>query len=87
VVQALKERLNIPCSLLDPVTALDLPRAAREHAAGAISALGLGFGFVDPRGLAFDFLNPKRPAVQRNLRRIRMNGRCLLAPRRCCCWC
>jgi len=72
VVQALKERLNIPCSLLDPVTALDLPRAAREHAAGAISALGLGFGFFDPRGLAFDFLNPKRPAVQRNLRRIRI---------------
>jgi type IV pilus assembly protein PilM len=72
VVQALKERLNIPCSLLEPVTALDLPRAAREHAGGAISALGLGFGFVDPRGLAFDFLNPKRPAVQRNLRRIRI---------------
>jgi type IV pilus assembly protein PilM len=72
VVQALKERLNIPCSLLEPVTALDLPRSAREHAAGSISALGLGFGFVDPRGLSFDFLNPKRPAVQRNLRRIRM---------------
>src|SRR5207237_10020115 len=58
--------------LLDTATALDLPRAAREHAAGSISALGLALGANDPQGLPFDFLNPKRPAVQRNMRRIRM---------------
>src|SRR5439155_17417351 len=63
VVAALKNRLNIPCSLLDPASALDLPRAAREHAAGSISALGLVLGASDARGLPFDFLNPKRPAV------------------------
>src|SRR5439155_4291089 len=44
---------------------------AREHAAGSISALGLVLGASDARGLPFDFLNPKRPAVRRNMRRIR----------------
>ncbi len=72
VVEALQNRLNIPGSVLDPVSALDLPRAAREHAAGTISALGLGLAANDPQGLPFDFLNPKRPAVQRNMRRIRI---------------
>jgi Tfp pilus assembly PilM family ATPase len=71
VVQALKNRLNAPCSLLEPATALDLPRAAREHAAGSISALGLALGVTDAQGLPFDFLNPKRPAVVRNMRRVR----------------
>lgn len=72
VVGALQARLNTPCVLLDPASALDLPRAAREHAAGSISAVGLALGANDPQGLPFDFLNPKRPAVRRNLRRTRL---------------
>jgi outer membrane murein-binding lipoprotein Lpp len=72
VVAALQNRLNIPCTLLNPAEAMELPRAARDHAAGSISALGLALGANDPEGLPFDFLNPKRPAVQRNLRRLRL---------------
>ena len=72
VAEALSRRLNLPCSVLDPAVALDLPKAARAAAPGAISAIGLALGGVDAQGLAFDFLNPKRPAVQRNLRRIRV---------------
>jgi len=60
-----------------PGYCLDLPELAREHAAGAISALGLGFGFVDPRGLAFDFLNPSdRPC----------SGTCAASDDGRCCW-
>ncbi len=72
VVEALQARLNLPGTLLDPASALDLPKAAREHAAGSLSALGLALGANDPQGLPLDFLHPKRPAVQRNMRRIRM---------------
>ena len=72
VVEALKNRLNIPCNLLDPTSALGLPEVSRGDASGSISALGLALGVSDPQGLSFDFLNPKRPAVQRNMRRIRI---------------
>jgi hypothetical protein len=41
-------------------------------AAGAISALGLALGVLDRDGLPFDFLKPKRPAVQRDMKRIRL---------------
>ena len=71
VVDALQNRLNIPCSVLDPAAALDLPADAREHATGSISAIGLALSAGDATGLPFDFLNPKRPPVQRNMRRIR----------------
>ncbi len=72
VVEALRKRLNIPCELMEPARALDLPLEARGYASGAIAALGLGLSIFDPQGLPFDFLNPKRPAVRRNLRRIKL---------------
>ena len=72
VAAALGTRLSSPCELLDPTTALALPPGSREHAAGSIGALGLAFGLADVRGLPFDFLKPKRPAVQRDLRKIRI---------------
>src|SRR5204863_5834613 len=72
VVEALQIRLNMPASVLDPAKALDLPAEAREHATGSISAIGLALSAGDPDGLPFDFLYPKRPPVQRNMRRIRM---------------
>lgn len=71
VAEALARRLNLPCSRLT-LDALDLPGAARQHAAEAIGAIGLGLGVNDPGGLPFDFLKPKRPAVQGNARRIRV---------------
>ena len=36
--------------------------------------MGLALGATDLQGLDFDFLNPKRPAVQRDMRRIRLLG-------------
>ncbi len=72
VVQALSKRLSVPCSLLDPAAALGLENDARERARGALAAIGLALGFIDGHGLPFDFLDPKRPAVQRDMKRIRI---------------
>lgn len=70
IITALRERLSIPCKRLEPGAALELPEEMRSAASGAIGAMGLGLGVNDADGLPFDFLNPKRPAVQRDLRRI-----------------
>ncbi len=70
VVEAIEKRLDRTCTLLDLASVLDLPAEAREHAPGSISAIGLALGLSDDAGLPFDFLNPKRPAVQRDMRRI-----------------
>jgi type IV pilus assembly protein PilM len=72
VVQALSRRLSIPCSLLDPVSAFNLETESLERARGAVAAIGLALGFTDSAGLPFDFLDPKRPAVQRDMGRIRV---------------
>jgi Tfp pilus assembly PilM family ATPase len=72
VAEALQKRLNLPCTRLDVAAGLELTASAREHAAEAIGAIGLGLGANDPGGLPFDFLNPKRPAVQRDTRRLRV---------------
>ena len=71
LVTALAARVSTPVALLD-TSALDLPGDSRAHAAGATAAIGLSLGFADAGGLPFDFLNPKRPAVQRDLRKIRI---------------
>lgn len=70
VVEALSKRLSVPCTLLDPAAALELPTDAREHAHGSIAAIGLALGLGDSQGLPFDFLNPKHPAVPRDMRRL-----------------
>ncbi len=71
VVAALATRVSTPVALLD-ATALELPEDSRDPAAGATAGIGLALGFADAGGLPFDFLNPKRPAVQRDLRRIKI---------------
>jgi hypothetical protein len=70
MVQALQSLLPVPCAQLDPAGALRLAPEWRATAAGSIGAIGLALGSGDEHGLPFDFLNPKRPAVPRNLRRI-----------------
>jgi Tfp pilus assembly PilM family ATPase len=72
ILEALQSRLNLPCTLFNASCVPDLPKEARQHASGSLAALGLALGVTDPHGLPFDFLNPKRPAVQRNMRRIRL---------------
>lgn len=70
-VSALASRMGAAVELLDS-TALKLPADSRTEAAGATSAIGLALGYADAGGLPFDFLNPKRPAVPRDLRRIKI---------------
>lgn len=72
VVEAIEKRLSRPCTLLDPGTVFELPTESREQVAGALPAIGLALGCGDEGGLPFDFLNPKKPAVQRDMRRIRI---------------
>jgi type IV pilus assembly protein PilM len=72
VLESLSKRVGRPCALLDPASALGFSEEGRDQAAGAIAAIGLALGVNDPNGLPFDFLNPKKPAVQRDMRRIRI---------------
>ncbi len=71
LAKALAERLGLPTTHLDPATSLNLPAESRAEAPGALAALGLALGLADDDGLAFDFLNPKRPPIQRDLRRLK----------------
>ena len=71
VVAALATRVSTPVALLD-TAALELPDDSRTAAAGATAGIGLALGFADAGGLPFDFLNPKRPAVQRDMRKIKI---------------
>ncbi len=71
VMDLLSEQTDIPCVFLDPATTLGLPRERRQAAAGSVSVIGLAHGACSPNGLAFDFLNPKKPAVPRDLGRVK----------------
>lgn len=73
LVTALASRMSVPVAALD-TAALELPADARAAAAGAIAAIGLVLGYADAGGLPFDFLNPKRPAVPRDTRRLKIIG-------------
>jgi hypothetical protein len=72
IVEALQKRLTTPVSLLDVAAALKLSGGDRDKASGAMSSIGLALGISDPNGLPFDFLHPKRPPVQRDMRRVRI---------------
>lgn len=72
IVEALQKRLTAPVKLLDVAACLKLSGGDRDKASGAMSSIGLALGMADPNGLPFDFLHPKRPPVQRDMRRIRV---------------
>ncbi|MDB6038298.1 MAG: hypothetical protein JWM99_2139 [Verrucomicrobiales bacterium] len=71
ILLALSERLHIPCSRLEVRSTLNLPETDDGRAEGCIGLIGLILGASDPAGLAFDFLNPKKPAIQRDNRKLR----------------
>jgi Tfp pilus assembly PilM family ATPase len=64
-------KISIPVSVLDIGQALELPNEFRPNASGAIGPIGLVIGTLDLEGLPFNFLNPKKPAVQRDYRRLK----------------
>jgi type IV pilus assembly protein PilM len=74
IAAALGERFGVPAQVLDPRAALAEADGDKNRAAGALPAIGLGLEALDPAGLSFDFLNPKRPPVQHDYRRVRTFG-------------
>ncbi|MGB2822204.1 MAG: pilus assembly protein PilM [Phycisphaerae bacterium] len=66
--EELSRRLGAPCELFNPTAALGLGEI--ENPSAFISALGLAIGHTGADQLPFDFLNPKRPPVERNWPKI-----------------
>jgi hypothetical protein len=69
VAEELRKRLSIRCERLNPAPALGLEESGPE-ASAFVSALGLALGQAPDAAVPFDFLNPKRPVVQRDLRKL-----------------
>jgi len=69
VAEELKRRLSIRCERLNPAPALGLEDSGPD-ASAFVSVLGLALGQAPDATPPFDFLNPKRPVVQRDLRKL-----------------
>ncbi len=73
VVDTLAQRLSLPCEVLDPTAALKLKKSKADPR-GLVTPLGLAIGHGVEGRVPFDLLNPKRPPVERDLRKLRMIG-------------
>ncbi len=62
----IRSQTDIDCKRIPPPTGVRLPKERETDATRALTALGLALGFVDERGLAVNFLAPKRPVLRRN---------------------
>jgi len=69
IVEELGKRASVRTETVNPAYALGIEEAGAEPSA-FISALGLAVGQGAEAGLPFDFLNPKRPPVLRDFRRV-----------------
>ncbi len=74
IAEALTQRFAVPAQVVDPAGALRDAAGDRERLATALPAIGLALGALDPDGFPFDFLNPKRPPVPRDRRRVQRLG-------------
>ena len=68
VARSLRRRLGVSCERFNPATPLELPDDGTASA--FIASLGMAVGH-DGSATPFDFLNPKRPRVRRNVKKIR----------------
>jgi len=68
VARSLRKRLGVSCEPFNPAEALRL--GEDEGASAYIASLGMAVGH-DGSATPFDFLNPKRPRVRRNVKAIR----------------
>ncbi|MCB1125446.1 MAG: pilus assembly protein PilM [Verrucomicrobiae bacterium] len=71
VAAALTRRFELAAEVLDPVSLVGLKRVDGNGATGAQAAFGLALGALDPGGLPFDFLHPRKPPEPRNTRRLK----------------
>jgi len=71
LAEAVQRRLKVACLLLHPPASLRLDLPEDCHASAFVAAIGLAAGQHDPREMPFDFVNPKRPPVQRDMRKVR----------------
>ena len=62
----IRSQMDIDCKRMPPPTGVRLPKDKETDATRTLTALGLALGFVDERGLAVNFLAPKRPVLRRN---------------------
>ncbi len=62
----IRSQTDIDCKRMPPPTGVRLPKKRETEATRALTALGLALSFVDERGLAVNFLAPKRPVLRRN---------------------
>jgi len=73
VADALSRRLGIPGHVVEPVSALKIKRA-KTDGRGFMTALGLAVGYGMGDRMPFNFVDPKRPPVQRDLRKLKLIG-------------
>ena len=69
--EIIRDQTGIDCKRMPPPTGVRLPKERETDATRALTALGLALSFVDERGLAVNFLAPKRPVLRRNQGRTR----------------
>ena len=69
VLKRVGSKLKIPCQALSPATAMDLPTQGGASAYAATIGLAIAH---QGQALPFDFLNPKRPPVQHDAKKIRL---------------
>ncbi len=62
----IRDEIGVDCKSMPPPTGIRLPKGREDNAVRALTSLGLALGFVDDRGLALNFLAPKRPVIRRN---------------------
>jgi Tfp pilus assembly PilM family ATPase len=70
IVEIIGERFRTPCAALDPARALRL-KTEGVDGRGFVTPLGLAIAHGTAESMPFDFLNPKNPPVERNIKKIR----------------
>jgi hypothetical protein len=70
--KTLSSRLSVPCDQLDAIEALHIKKA-RVEGDGFITAIGLAIGH-NGLGLPLDFLHPKKPPIERDMKKVRSFG-------------
>ena len=70
IVEIVAQRFRTPCAVLDPAATLKLT-AGDINVGGFISPLGLASAHGTSERMPFDFLNPKNPPIERNIKKIR----------------